>query len=306
MSTEKNRPNFFIVGAPKCGTTSMYAYLSSHPDIFFPQVKEPHHFGSDIYSPLYVRDRDEYLNLFSDCCGEAVVGEASVWYLYSKRAAAEIREFCSDAKILIMLRNPVEMVYSYHSQRLAWGNEDIRDFAQALDAEGERKNGQRLPVHNPYPVDGLYYSEIAKYSVQVKRYFDVFGRDNVHVILFDDFKQKTAGVYRDTLQFLNVDTEYRPEFVVENPNRSRRSMLLHNLLYHAPGNLISVGKLVVPGVLRKPLWRLLAKANTSYEQRPGISDVLKRRLSENYREDVLKLSGVIGRDLESLWLDSSE
>lgn len=281
----------------------MYSYLSSHPDIFFPEVKEPHHFGSDIYSPLYVRDREEYLALFSGSSGESVVGEASVWYLYSTKAAKEIQAFCPKAKILIMLRNPADMVYSYHSQRLAWGNEDIRDFSQALNAEGERKKGRRLPSHNPYPVAGLYYSEIAKYAAQVERYLEAFGQDRVHIVLFDDFKSSTAAVYQNILQFLEVDLNHQPEFVVENPNRSRRSMLLHNLLYHAPGKLVSAGKLVVPGVLRKPLWRFLARANTSYHQRPGITEELRQRLLENYREDVLQLSRIINRDLETLWLN---
>ncbi len=304
MKREKTRPNFFIVGAPKCGTTSMYTYLGSHPEIFFPQVKEPHHFGSDIHSPLYVRDREAYLDLFAESSGEPVVGEASVWYLYSEKAAMEIREFSPDAKILIMLRNPVEMVYSYHSQRLAWGNEEIRDFSEALDAEPDRRNGLRLPRKNPYPVAGLYYSEIARYSQQVERYLDAFGGRQVHIVLFDDFRSDTAGVYREVLQFLGVDPDYQPEFVVENPNRSRRSMFLHNLLYHAPPGLIAAGKLVVPPPLRKGLWNFLARANTSYRCRPQMSGEVRARLVANYREDILRLGEMIGRDLETKWLSS--
>ncbi len=296
------KPNFFIIGAPKCGTTSMYAYLGSHPEIFFPEVKEPHYFASDIHSPLYVRDHEAYLALFASAREERVVGEASVWYLYSKRAAAEIHAFSPQAKFLVMLRNPVEMVHSYHSQRLAWGNEELRDFAAALDAEPERRRGERLPKRNPYPVEGLYYSEIARYAEQLGRYLERFDRRQIHVVLFDDFKQDTARVYEEVLRFLEVDTGYRPQFVVENPNRSRRSMLLHNLLYHAPKGVVSGAKLVVPPPLRKPLWRLLARANTIYRSRPSITPDVKQRLKAYYREDVLRLAEMINRDLEALWL----
>ncbi len=303
MSKERVKPNFFIVGAPKCGTTSMYAYLGGHPEIFFPSVKEPHHFASDIYSPLYVRDKEEYLALFAPGRGKRVIGEASVWYLYSKKAAEEIRAFAPDAKILVMLRNPVEMVYSYHSQRLAWGNEEIRDFSKALDAEPDRRQGKRLPKRNPYPVEGLYYSEIARYAEQLQRYLDRFDRDRIHVVLFDDFKRDTARVFEGVLRFLEVDPAYRPQFIVQNPNRSRRSMLLHNLLYHAPAGVISGAKLLVPPPLRKPLWRFLARANTVYRRRPPVTAEQKQRLMEYYRDDVLRLAELLDRDLESLWLE---
>ncbi|NLF38083.1 sulfotransferase, partial [bacterium] len=102
-------PDFFIVGAPKSGTTALHAYLGRHPSIFVPARKEPHFFGSDIVSPAFVRDRDAYLSLFAGATTEARVGEASIWYLYSKRAAREIKEFNPDARIIIMLRNPVDM-----------------------------------------------------------------------------------------------------------------------------------------------------------------------------------------------------
>ncbi len=303
MSKERVEPNFFIVGAPKCGTTSMYAYLSGHPEIFFPEVKEPHHFATDIHSPLYIRDREAYLALFSPGRGKRVIGEASVWYLYAKRAAEEIRAFAPEAKILVMLRNPVEMVYSYHSQRLAWGNEEIRDFSEALDAEPERRRGKRLPKRNPYPVEGLYYSEIARYAEQLQRYLECFDRDQIHVVLFDDFKRDTGRVFEEVLRFLEVDATYRPQFVVQNPNRSRRSMLLHNLLYHAPAGMVSGAKLLVPPPLRRPLWRFLARANTAYRSRPPITAEQKHRLSGYYRENILRLAGMIERDLESLWLE---
>src|SRR5438093_1590857 len=109
-------PTFFIVGAPRCGTTALYTYLRQHPDLFLPENKEPHFFGSDLYHPGFVRNLDEYLSLFLEAGNKKRAGEASVWYLYSRNAAAEIMAFCPSARIIAMLRNPVDMMYSNYCQ----------------------------------------------------------------------------------------------------------------------------------------------------------------------------------------------
>src|SRR5436190_21521408 len=108
-------PNFFIVGAPKCGTTAMYEFLKQHPQIFMTR-KEVDFFGSDLYMKERIRDESAYLQLFAAATDEFRVGEGSVWYLYSKRAAAEIKRFVSDARIIIQLRDPTDMIYSLHSE----------------------------------------------------------------------------------------------------------------------------------------------------------------------------------------------
>src|ERR1700686_4114710 len=172
------KPDFFMVGAPKCGTTALYRCLQAHPDIFVPERKEPHHFGTDLYSPTYVRNLDEYLSLFAGAEEKKRVGEASVWYLYSKCAAAEIRAFHPHASVIMMLRNPVDMLYSLHSQHLYNGTEEIVDFADALSAEADRKKGRRLPEGVP-AVERLFYREVAKYRDQVGRYLRAFGSANV-------------------------------------------------------------------------------------------------------------------------------
>src|SRR5882672_1680365 len=112
------KPDCFIVGAPRCGTTAMYTYLGQHPEIFMSARKEPHFFGTDLSSPALVRDEQQYLSLFAKAQNEKRAGEASVFYLYSQRAAREIHAFCPSARIIIMLRNPVEMMYSLHSRHL--------------------------------------------------------------------------------------------------------------------------------------------------------------------------------------------
>src|SRR5882672_7839349 len=126
------KPNLFIVGAPRCGTTSMYDYLKQHPDVFMPEVKEPHFLGTDLTSSRFIRDEGKYQALFATAKNEKRIGEASVWQLYSKIAAYEIKEYSPTARVIIMLRNPVDMMYSLYGQHIFSGDEEISDFEEAL------------------------------------------------------------------------------------------------------------------------------------------------------------------------------
>ncbi len=188
------KPDFFIVGAPKCGTTAMNDYLQAHPEIFIPAKKEIHFFGADLQFQRPRVTLPEYLSYFAPVQREKRVGEASVWYLYSQQAAAEIKSFSPAARILIMLRNPVDMMYSLHSQRLYNDNENLVNFEEALAAEADRRQGKRL-YQNALNTMGFFYRAAATYTPQVQRYFEVFGREQVHVIIFDDFTEATDEVY---------------------------------------------------------------------------------------------------------------
>src|SRR5262249_20365906 len=133
------KPNFFIVGAPKCGTTSMANYLSWHPRIFVSAVKEPHYFArhtwrnpNDRLIPSYRNSLEHYLKLFQDVPEDSLaVGEASVRYLMNRKSLEEIAEFAPDARIIAMLRNPVDLAYSLHSELLKHYMEDVEDFEKA-------------------------------------------------------------------------------------------------------------------------------------------------------------------------------
>src|SRR5215469_3235484 len=141
------KPDFFIVGAPKCGTTALNHYLAAHPDIFMAK-KETHFFGADLrFGPqlqFYRQYPDEYSAEFAAWNGQARGGETSVWYLFSQKAAEEIKAYNPDARIIIMLREPVAMLYSLYCQFVADGNEYLPGFKQALAAEAERQAGRRL------------------------------------------------------------------------------------------------------------------------------------------------------------------
>jgi hypothetical protein len=140
------RPNFFIVGAPKCGTTALRQYLLGHPATFFCEPKEPHYFATDFPSHRYVDSEQNYLRLFDPAGRECTrIGEASSWYLYSRDALANIRRFDPDAKIIAMLRNPIEMTPSLHAQLLRDFAESEPDLRRAWDLQEERRDPRRLP-----------------------------------------------------------------------------------------------------------------------------------------------------------------
>src|SRR6187551_2293912 len=144
------RPDLFIIGAPKSGTTSLYEYLEGHPEVFMSPVKEPGYFSGDVNREhrrrfSYPADEAKYLALFADARDEKRLGEASTRYILSPAAAAQVKDFQPDARIVAILRNPVEMIHSLHGELVSTGDEDITDFAEALAADHDRAEGRRLP-----------------------------------------------------------------------------------------------------------------------------------------------------------------
>jgi GrpB-like predicted nucleotidyltransferase (UPF0157 family) len=277
------RPNFFIVGAPRSGTTSMYAYLRQHPEVFGSAHKEPQFFGSDLTPPPgAIRDPRLYLELFAAADGRPLAGEASVYYLLSTRAAAEIRDFAPAARIIAMLREPAAMAYSLHSLYRRSGNEDLPSFAEALDAEPERRERRRLPPGAYFP-EGLLYSEMVRYSPMVERYLEVFGREQVHCILFDDFVRDTAGVYRRTLEFLGADPSFQAEL---DPRRAKQVLRLQAVrqLRRTP-----------PEVQRR--MQLAAMKQHEKTGGPPLAPELGARLRQLLAADVARLGELLGRDL---------
>ncbi|MFN3533080.1 MAG: sulfotransferase domain-containing protein [Candidatus Brocadia sp.] len=291
------KPEFFIVGAPKCGTTAMQEYLRQHPDIFMPAMKEIHHFADDLLKqddPFLSRER--YLSLFAGAGENQLVGEASVYYLFSKNAARNIKSFCPSAKIIIMLRNPVDVLYSRHAQLVYNGAENILDFEASLAAEEKRRNGKMIP-ENIRIEKKLLHREVVKFTEQIKRYFDTFGRNKVHVIIYDDFKKDTAKVYRETIEFLHVDNSFQPDFKVINPNKRVRIRTLQHFLKTPPSAVRTIGKLLLPQSFRDVLLNRLKKFNTQYVPRQPMSPELRRRLQEEFTSEIKSLSELLERDL---------
>lgn len=211
------KPNFFIVGAPKSATTALYEYLDKHPDVFFPK-KSIYYFCYDLTFRTPPLPESVYLNYFRDTRSQKAIGDAAVYNLLSKDVAWKIKEFNPSAKIIIMLRNPLQMVYAQYHQNVANGDETIEDFEEALDAESNRRKGDLVPPYHNCPREALYYNTVANYYEQVLRYKSVFDLNKIHIILYDDFKADTRTEYQKVLKFLELEEILPDSFKVVNPS----------------------------------------------------------------------------------------
>ena len=272
------RPNFFIVGAPKAGTSAMDYYLSQHPEVFMAE-KELHYFAPDfIFDERYRRDLD------------------SVFYLRSEIAVRSIHEFCPEAKILIHIRNPVDFMVSHHSQLLYVDLEDIEDFRTAYEAQSNRRQGKQMSRRCRCPAV-LQYTELGQFSHQIKRYYDTFGREQVLVNVFDEFSGDTLGTYRRTLDFLAVDTAFTPEMPVVNANKTVRSKHLMRFIRNTPDWVTKGSHILLPPQARENLKRRVRHWNTRQEQRVPLDPEFKHRLQQEFVPEVERLSALLDRDL---------
>jgi hypothetical protein len=295
-------PDFFIVGAPKCGTSAMNQYLGQHPDLYMAK-KEMHFFGRDLHfgPQFYRRDRDAYLAEFNAWNGQAHAGEASVWYLFSEQAAAEIKAFNPEARIIIMLRDPVEMLYSLYYQFRADGNEHLPTFATALSAQEDRRASRNLG-RRTYLCQGLVYDEVAGYTAQIRRYFEAFGRARVHVVIYDDFAAETDVVLKGVLDFLGVDsTRIGDSFRVVNGNKSAKSPLFQAILGDP---LVRGTAIALRSWLPRPVFTALQKTesqllkfNARPEKRPRLDPDLRASLKRQFQPEIERLSELLSRDL---------
>lgn len=313
MAERLRGPDFFIVGAPKCGTTAMADYLGQHPEVGMAASKERHYFGSDLHSRLARRQdrrprppqrqdwldqrRDAYLSLFAEVQDRKRLGEASVWYLYSSRAAREIKGFCSEADIIVMLRNPLEMLPSLHSQFVHVGIEPEEDFERALALDEERVRSGTPPGFPPHS-----YRSAVRYADQVGRYLDVFGRDKVHVIIYDEFRDRTVDVYRATSEFLGVDPSHVPEIEVVNPNKRVRSRALRRFVWEPPETLRSVLHAVTSESTRVRVGTAIKRWNTKFIARGAPPDHVAESLRPLVAQEVRALRELLGVDV-AYWLE---
>jgi Sulfotransferase domain len=196
-------PNFFLVGAAKAGTTSAFAYLSQHPQVFFPCVKEPHFFAQihpsneQRYFVQAVNDRANYLRLFRGAGGFRVVGDASPSYLWHPDVPRRIRERVPEAKIAIILRDPVERAHSHYLMDYREGVQDLNFYDALVEDMNRRETG--------WGISSLYF-ELGQYAQQVKRYLETFQRRQIKVLFYEDFRRDVKGALLELARFLELDT----------------------------------------------------------------------------------------------------
>lgn len=290
------KPNFFIIGAPKCGTTSLAAYLREHPQIFFPVRKEPHFFNTDMASRM-VRSELDYYEHFRDARPEHIaVGEGSVSYLYSDVAVPNILESIPDARFIVMIRNPIDMSVSLHAHLRQYGDEDIKDFATAWSMQETRRTGRRIPAFCSDP-SLLLYGRICSIGWQLTRLYNRVARDRVLVLFQDDLKRDARSVYLQTLKFLDVPDDGTTAFAVHNP---RQKPVRSHLLQVAIRFLDEVK--AASGIKRTfGINPAIRRFNVLKAEEQGLEPHFRAELASYFRNDVEELSALVDRDLSG-WL----
>jgi len=276
-TSEVNRPNFFIIGAPKCGTTSLARYLGGHPHVFITTPKEPCYFSRSLTvdrlqrrSKAWDRDLDGYLHLFDRAKEQhRLRGDATTRNLRCEAALLEIRALVPGARLIVMLRDPTEMVPSWHAQKLHERQEIEVDLEKAWRLEESRRRGENLP-RRLKATDALLYSRVASLGTQVERLLEIFSREQVHAIFMDDLRRDPRSVYLRTLEFLGLSDDGRQDFEVHNKRRM------------SGGGILSTF-----GFRKSP-----APTTT-------VSPQFEVELRRYFVDEVEKLERIFGRDLQS-------
>jgi hypothetical protein len=289
------RPDFFIAGAPKCGTTSLWNYLRTHPSVFMPENKEPNYFCSDLPADLRVCTLAEYEALFSTAPPHALTGEASVFYLYSRVAISQIMAHNANAKIIVMLRNPVEAARSMHAFRRNNHLEDVDDFERAWRLQESRLEGRHLPPRWPYPLL-LQYGAQNSYAPQVRRLLAHVPRKQCLFLLFEEFFADPAREFARVLEFLGLPPDpARTAFPVVNQTVGVRSLRLDRLLRQPAPALLAL-RHAAHAFGFHPM-RALQRFNRVTGQRPPLRDSFRAQLEEYFSVDVAELEQLLGRQL---------
>jgi Sulfotransferase domain len=304
-------PDFYIVGHSKSGTTALYEMLRRHPQIFMPASKEPWFFAEELHERTPPRPEgtprtlEQYAAWFADAGAEQLVGEASPQYLWSHSAARRIAAVRGDARIIAVLREPASFLRSLHLQYLQANVETEDDFGRALALEQNRRAGRDIPRHSYWP-KALLYSDHVRYTEQLRRYHAVFGREQVLVLIYEDFLEDNVATVKRVLRFLDLDEDGPIEELRANPTVRARSQRLNELL-HA----LSVGR----GPLSRALKATIKAATPRRARRRALAHVRRRvhaepeppdeelmlQLRRRFRGEVLAVSEYLDRDLVSLW-----
>ena len=299
-------PNFFIIGAPKCGTTALSEYLRMHPSIYMSTPKEPHFFATDLPKYRTCTDWASYLDLFSSANdGDKAVGEASVFYLYSREALSAIRRAVPNAKLIVMLRDPVQLAFSMHSQALLSRDESVVSFEKAWRLCSRRRAGKDLP---PGCRDGkiLQYDRVALIGEQLERALMEFPRENVRWWFLEDLQTDARLVYEGVLAHLGVASDGRTEFAVVNERRRSKSQVLARFTQETPDFLVRAAMAAKRsiGIKRWGVLGLIRRFNRTKARPASLSPTLEREMRQLFADDVRLLQTLTGRDLTG-WLPSA-
>lgn len=316
-SSHRRVPDFFIVGSPKTGTTSLYHMLTDNPRIYMPTLKEPHFLASDMHPrPKFAEEQreatypltlEDYLALFDPATADQRVGEASTFYLWSHTAAATIADLQPNARIIAILREPASFLRSMHNMLLGWDIEAETDLRKALSLEAARREGRNVPSRSHRP-QLLLYSEHVRYVDQLGRYEARFPAEQILVLIYEDFRHDNEATVRKVLQFLDADdclpiSEVRANVTTERIRSPRARHLLYSISEGrspAARSTKATLKALLPRQFRRRAARTIHENVVRGEARP-VDEALMLELRRRYKPEVLALSEHLDRDLVSLW-----
>jgi len=278
-------PNFFIVGVPKAGTTSLHEYLSNVSGIYMSTIKEPNYFSVTTmpnklpYRPI--RDKKKYLDLFKGTKDEKIIGESSTLYLFDPEAPKLIRKEIPHARILISLRDPIDRLFSYYLlvKNLGYGEKSFRQ--QIL-----KELSHEIDFSKPH-----MRLEAGKYSKCVRRYLDTFGADQVKIIIFEEWIKNPKKVVEEILKFLDIN-EGLDHFFAEdhNPYMVNRWKFVPRFLRNP---IVTRMREIIPISLKQQIRKLLEKK----AKKPKMDESDREFLKKYYKDDVEKLKNILGRNL---------
>lgn len=283
------RPNFFIIGAPKCGTTSLARYLSAHPSVFLTEPKEPNYFCDDLPRVWEPRTAEEYLALFARADDQSrAIGEASTWYLHSGVAIERALAMNPQARFIAMIRNPVDLVQSLHSQFIYNGVEKETDFAMAWHRPPEK--GSSALTH---------YRSVGKLSEHIARFLTTVPASQRLVIVYDDFSASAQIQYDTALNFLGLESDGRKLFPTFNQNKKLKSSWVAQFARKTPAPLVWASRAVkrAAKIERLGIIDRVLRLNTTTTSRAPVETHLLAEMRTAFAEDVEKLSAYLSRDL---------
>jgi hypothetical protein len=291
----------FIVGGQKCGTTTLADMLNQSPEFFLAPGKEPNFFGSDLTRHIPRISKKEYEDLFSRAHRGQIRIDASTLYLISNSAPAEIKAYDSNAKIVIILRDPIEMLYSWHSQMLFTGNENVEDFQKALMLESKRRSGLEMPP-GVIIEERLFYTQVGRYFSHVKQYFQDFGSESVKLIVFEDFILDIEKSVQEVAEFAGQNDSFTFSSLHSNPNTVVRSSALRDFRrkYIKSRHLRSRLRSAAPSLMHM-LGRGYNLLNTKKQPRPPLKTDVLSYLRQELRDDADQLDKEFDLGIKFKW-----